>query len=121
MVPAAWCQKTISLRAKSRGCHLVTEEVLRAIGPELRPYQVGLAHFFILHTSASLTINENYDPDVRRDMEDSLNRIVPERGVSYRHSMEGADDMPGMATLYALCSFSAVVQPMSRLPCLEQD
>lgn len=91
-----WFQKTIAVRAKARGCHLVTDDVVRAIGAEnLRPFKIGLAHLFILHTSASLSINENYDSDVRRDMEDALNRIVPEEGVNYRHSMEGKDDMPG--------------------------
>lgn len=90
-----WFQKTIAVRAKARGCHLVTDDVVRAIGAEnLRPFKIGLAHLFILHTSASLSINENYDSDVRRDMEDALNRIAPEEGVNYRHSMEGKDDMP---------------------------
>jgi secondary thiamine-phosphate synthase enzyme len=94
-----WFQKTIAVRAKARGCHLVTDDVVRAIGAEnLRPFKIGLAHLFILHTSASLSINENYDSDVRRDMEDALNRIAPEEGVNYRHSMEGKDDMPGECT-----------------------
>ena len=60
---------------------------------ELPQVRIGLLHLFCLHTSCSLTLNENYDSDVRKDMEDSLNRLVPET-ASYRHSMEGRDDMP---------------------------
>ncbi len=101
-----WFQKTIAVRAKARGCHLVTDDVVRAIGAEnLRPFKIGLAHLFILHTSASLSINENYDSDVRRDMEDALNRIAPEEGVNYRHSMEGKDDMPGACSHFFVILF----------------
>lgn len=89
-----WRQKTVKVKAKSRGCHLVTDEIVRDIREELRQYSVGLAHFFIKHTSASLTLNENYDSDVQKDMEDALNRLAPESGVRYRHTMEGKDDMP---------------------------
>jgi len=87
-----WIQKQISLRARSRGCHLVTDEVLEGI-PELRQVEVGLLHVFIMHTSASLTLNENADPDVRIDLEASLNAIAPE-DFPYVHTMEGPDDMP---------------------------
>lgn len=88
-----WAQKTITLSAHSRGCHLITSEITSALASELRPVRIGLLHLFLLHTSCSLTINENYDPDVRADMEDALNRIAPEN-AGYRHTMEGRDDMP---------------------------
>ncbi|MDQ7000983.1 MAG: secondary thiamine-phosphate synthase enzyme YjbQ [Mariprofundus sp.] len=88
-----WVQKTISLQSKSRGFHLVTGEVVRQL-PELADFRMGLAHFFIQHTSASLTINENADPDVRRDMESHFNHFVPEHQPYYEHTLEGSDDMP---------------------------
>jgi len=88
-----WAQKTISLQAKSRGFHLVTREVLDQLA-ELAEFRVGLAHFFIQHTSASLSINENADPDVRRDMESHFNHFVPENQHYYEHTLEGSDDMP---------------------------
>ncbi|NWF37183.1 secondary thiamine-phosphate synthase enzyme YjbQ [Mariprofundus sp. KV] len=88
-----WKQKTVRLQAKSRGFHLVTREVLEQL-PELREFRVGLAHLFIQHTSASLTINENADPDVRRDMEAHFNHFVPENQDYYQHTLEGSDDMP---------------------------
>lgn len=87
-----WIQKQIALRARSRGCHLVTQEILQGI-PELQDVEVGLLHVFIMHTSASLTLNENADPDVRIDLEASLNAIAPE-DFPYVHTMEGPDDMP---------------------------
>lgn len=87
-----WAQRTFTLDAKGRGCHLITEDIIRAL-PELRQVRVGLLHLFCHHTSCSLTINENCDPDVRKDMEDSLSRLVPEN-VGYRHTDEGIDDMP---------------------------
>ncbi|KAH9302930.1 hypothetical protein KI387_014513, partial [Taxus chinensis] len=90
-----WAQKTFSLPPKKRGCHLVTSQVVKEIQPELQGFKFGLAHFFLQHTSASLTINENYDSDVQHDTETFLNRIVPEgRSAPWRHVMEGADDMP---------------------------
>lgn len=90
-----WLQKTIVLAQKSRGCHLITDEVLGAL-PELLTIDAGLLHLFIQHTSASLTINENTDADVRSDLEDILHRLVPEE-QSYRHKDEGPDDMPAHA------------------------
>ena len=87
-----WTQNQITLPAFSRGFHLITSEVLRGL-PELAEVRTGLLHVFILHTSASLTINENADPDVPRDMESSINHIVPE-DFPYVHTMEGPDDMP---------------------------
>ena len=88
-----WVQKEFSLSAKARGFHLVTTEVLRNL-PELEQLKVGVLHLFILHTSASLTINENADPDVRVDMETVFNHIAPEQGLPLVHTLEGADDMP---------------------------
>jgi len=88
-----WKQKTIQLHAKARGFHLVTREVVNQL-PELAGFRIGLAHFFIQHTSASLTINENADPDVRRDMESHFNHFVPENQHYYEHTLEGSDDMP---------------------------
>jgi secondary thiamine-phosphate synthase enzyme len=88
-----WIQRTITLKARSRGFHVVTSEVLAQL-PELKQIQVGLLHLFIQHTSASLTINENVSPDVRRDLERHLNELVPEDAPYYEHTVEGADDMP---------------------------
>eukprot|EP00741_Cyanophora_paradoxa_P020588 tig00021275_g19872.t1 len=90
-----WIRKHFTLTAKRRGCQLVTDEVLRHIGADVGKVQVGLLHLFIQHTSASLTLNEvcNADSDVPKDMEDALNRIVPEN-APYRHDAEGPDDMP---------------------------
>ncbi|MPC13145.1 UPF0047 protein YjbQ [Portunus trituberculatus] len=90
-IGSAWFQRKIKLRPQHRGIHLVTDEVLKEI-PELRQFSVGLLHVQILHTSASLALNENWDPYVRDDMEMMLNKIVPE-GMPYRHSCEGPDDM----------------------------
>ncbi|MCM8529248.1 MAG: secondary thiamine-phosphate synthase enzyme YjbQ [Lentisphaeraceae bacterium] len=89
----SWFQKTITLPAKSRGFHLVTSEILRFL-PELAKFQIGVAHFFIRHTSASLTINENADPSVRTDFESHFNKMVPENAPYYIHTYEGPDDMP---------------------------
>lgn len=88
-----WLQKTIVLKSRPRGFHLVTEELL-AQTPEIRRLRVGLAHFFIQHTSASLTLNENADPSVRRDMETHLRQLVPDGASHYVHRLEGPDDMP---------------------------
>ncbi len=89
-----WIQKTVAVRAPKRGCHLITDQITREIQQDLKRIKIGIAHFFIQHTSASLTINENYDRDVRTDMESSLNHIVPENQPYYRHTLEGSDDMP---------------------------
>lgn len=101
-----WFQKTIQLSAKHRGFHLVTDEIEQQI-PELQHYQIGLAHCFIQHTSASLTINENADPTVRSDMEAHFNQAVPERAPYYQHTYEGDDDMPAHIKASTLgCSVS---------------
>ncbi|MBA62597.1 MAG: hypothetical protein CMJ76_09555 [Planctomycetaceae bacterium] len=87
-----WSQRTITLDARQRGFHLITGEILDGL-PEIADVAIGLLHIFIQHTSASLTINENADPDVRVDLESSLNAIAPEN-FPYIHTMEGPDDMP---------------------------
>ncbi|RMZ55661.1 hypothetical protein APUTEX25_000244, partial [Auxenochlorella protothecoides] len=77
------------------GCHLVTSDIVREINPLLKGIHAGLCHIFIQHTSASLTINENADPDVRADMETFLSAVVPEGSKApWVHSDEGPDDMP---------------------------
>ena len=88
-----WLQKEITLQAKSRGFHLITDEVTRQI-PKLTSLSVGILHLFIKHTSASLTINENADPTVRSDLESHLNVLAPENAPYYQHTYEGSDDMP---------------------------
>jgi secondary thiamine-phosphate synthase enzyme len=87
-----WFQKSTSLPRLNRGCHLITSHLLAAL-PEIEQVRVGLLHVFIQHTSASLTINENADPDVRRDFERALNHLVPEN-LPFEHTLEGPDDMP---------------------------
>jgi secondary thiamine-phosphate synthase enzyme len=86
-------QKTIALAPYRRGFHLITE-VLESKIPEIRNIKIGIAHIFINHTSASLSINENADPIVRDDFESHFNKMVPENMPYYKHTMEGLDDMP---------------------------
>ena len=88
-----WLQREITLRARERGFHLVTREVVEAL-PELRELRVGLAHLHVLHTSASLTLNENASPDVRRDFASWFDAAVPEDAPFWTHTTEGPDDMP---------------------------
>ena len=88
-----WLQRQIQLSPRPRGFHLVTLEVLEAL-PELRALDVGLLHLLIRHTSASLALNENASPDVRRDFETWFNHAVPERTGYWTHTLEGPDDMP---------------------------
>jgi len=104
-----WSQHTITLPAMRRGYHLITSQVVRAI-PELRKIEVGLLNVFIQHTSASLTINENADPDVRVDFETAMNHAVPE-SLDYIHTLEGPDDMP--AHVKASMMGSSVMIPIS--------
>jgi len=91
----AWSQKTFTLPPKSRGSYLVTDEVVKNL-PEIKDYKIGLLNLFVQHTSCALSLNENWDSDVREDMSDALDRIAPEdkKGNLYRHSAEGLDDMP---------------------------
>jgi secondary thiamine-phosphate synthase enzyme len=88
-----WLQREIALPPRRRGFHLVTREVLDAL-PELREVRTGLCHLFLRHTSASLTVNENASPDVRRDFETWFDDAVPEDFGAWTHTLEGPDDMP---------------------------
>jgi secondary thiamine-phosphate synthase enzyme len=88
----SWFQQTIQLPPFPRGFHLITEEIVAAL-PEIQQIGVGLLNAFIQHTSASLTLNENADPDVPLDLESSFAAIAPE-DFPYRHTCEGPDDMP---------------------------
>ena len=88
-----WAQQEVTLRPRPRGFHLVTREIESAV-PELRSVRIGLAHLFIRHTSASLTLNENASPDVREDFEAYFNETVPENAPYWTHTIEGPDDMP---------------------------
>ncbi|MDX2031432.1 MAG: secondary thiamine-phosphate synthase enzyme YjbQ [Blastocatellia bacterium] len=88
-----WFQKILTLKARSRGFHVVTREIVEQL-PGLDRIEIGFLHLFIQHTSASLTINENVSPDVRRDLERHMNVLVPENVPYYEHTIEGPDDMP---------------------------
>ncbi|CAM9755381.1 unnamed protein product [Ectocarpus sp. 6 AP-2014] len=92
----SWAQRTVTVTAPSRGCHLITSDIVRQM-PELREFKVGMANVFLKHTSASITLNENADPDVRTDMEAALNEIVPVKWhrEMFTHVLEGPDDMTG--------------------------
>jgi secondary thiamine-phosphate synthase enzyme len=106
-----WLQREITLRPRPRGFHLVTGEIESGV-PELRELRVGLAHVFILHTSASLTLNENASPDVRHDFREWFDRAVPEDEPYYDHTLEGPDDMP--AHIKASVLGPALTLPVSR-------
>ena len=88
-----WVQREIAFEPRARGFHLVTREVVGAV-PEIGEVAVGLLHLLIQHTSASLALNENASPDVRRDFESYFNEIVPEDARYWTHTLEGSDDMP---------------------------
>ena len=88
-----WFQKEVTFKARSRGFHLVTDEVLNQL-PEIKSIKIGMMNVFIKHTSASLTINENAAPEVRLDLESYFNHAVPENEPYYRHLDEGSDDLP---------------------------
>jgi secondary thiamine-phosphate synthase enzyme len=106
----SWSQHTITLDPRSRGIHLVTNEVVAKL-PDLPALRIGLAHIFIRHTSASLTLNENASPDVRRDVETWLNAAVPE-DFAWTHTLEGADDMP--AHVKAALMGTSLTLPITR-------
>ncbi|KAI9018523.1 hypothetical protein CLU79DRAFT_705689 [Phycomyces nitens] len=89
----AWYQKQIRLAAYPKGCHLVHQEIVSQV-PEIKNFKVGMANIFLQHTSASLMLNENCDPDVRTDMSMALDRVCPDN-LPYIHTDEGPDDMPG--------------------------
>ena len=88
-----WSQNKLQITAKSRGFHLITDEI-ESLLPEIDSIKIGLLHLFIQHTSASLTINENADATVRQDLESHFNQFVPENAPYYLHDYEGSDDMP---------------------------
>lgn len=102
-------QQILQLRARPRGFHLITDEVIRAL-PQISQLKAGICQVFIQHTSASLTINENADPTVRKDFETWFNKAVPENDPDYVHNDEGSDDMP--AHLKAALLGSSVMIPI---------
>lgn len=106
-----WIQREIRLKARPRGFHVITREVVEQL-PELRQVEVGILHLFIQHTSASLTINENVSPDVRGDLERHFNVMVPENAPHYHHTLEGSDDMP--AHIKAALLGSSVTVPIGQ-------
>jgi secondary thiamine-phosphate synthase enzyme len=87
-----WLQRKLRLKPRSRGFHLITAEIEAQL-PELDNLRVGLLHLFIQHSSASLSLNENADPSVRRDMEQFFRRNVPDNAPYFEHTLEGPDDM----------------------------
>jgi secondary thiamine-phosphate synthase enzyme len=103
-------QHNVRLKQKNRGFHLITDEIARAV-PDLSSVAKGICHVFIQHTSASLTINENADPTVRKDFETFFNKAVRENDPDYIHDYEGSDDMP--AHLKASVLGSSVAIPVS--------
>jgi secondary thiamine-phosphate synthase enzyme len=92
-IPGVWIQQEVTLRSRPRGFHLVTDEILAGV-PELSSIEVGMALVFMQHTSASLTLNENASPDVRRDFAAWFDRAVPDGADYFAHTLEGPDDMP---------------------------
>ena len=106
-----WAQHEISFAPRPRGFHLITREVVDAM-PELADLSVGLLHLLIRHTSASLALNENASPDVRRDFESWSDAAVPERAPYWTHTLEGADDMP--AHIKAALFGPSLMLPVSR-------
>jgi secondary thiamine-phosphate synthase enzyme len=106
-----WIQRQLELRPRPRGFHLVTDEIVGAV-PELSQLAVGMASVFMQHTSASLTLNENASPDVRRDFAAWFDRAVPDGADYFSHTLEGADDMP--AHIKASLTGSSLVIPIAR-------
>ena len=92
-MPGVWIQRQVTLRPRPRGFHLVTDEIVGGV-PELERLRVGVALVFMQHTSASLTLNENASPDVRRDFAAWFDRAVPDGAEYFAHTLEGPDDMP---------------------------
>ena len=106
-----WIQEQIELRPRPRGFHLVTSEIVDAV-PDLDRLSVGIATLFMQHTSASLTLNENASPDVRRDFAAWFDRAVPDGADYFAHTLEGPDDMP--AHIKASLTGSSLTIPVSR-------
>ena len=88
-----WNQKEILIPSNGRGFHLITDVVVNQM-PIISEYKIGILHLFLMHTSASLTINENADPTVQEDLETHFNMLAPEGQRYYKHTLEGPDDMP---------------------------
>ena len=105
-----WIQEQIELRPRPRGFHLVTSEIVDEV-PDLRRLSVGIATLFMQHTSASLTLNENASPDVRRDFAAWFDRAVPDGADYFAHTLEGPDDMP--AHIKASLTGSSLTVPVS--------
>jgi secondary thiamine-phosphate synthase enzyme len=105
-----WIQTPIELRPRPRGFHLVTSEIVDGV-PELRSMSVGIATLFMQHTSASLALNENASPDVRRDFAAWFDRAVPDGADYFVHTLEGPDDMP--AHIKTALTGSSLVLPVS--------
>mgnify|MGYP001158137473 CR=1 FL=1 len=106
-----WIQKSITISPRSRGFHIITNNVVEQF-PEIKNISIGILHVFIQHTSASLTINENADPTVRADFESHFNMLAPENQSYYEHTYEGPDDMP--AHLKASILGSSVSIPITK-------
>lgn len=104
-----WAQHSLTLPARRRGFHPITSEVVRAV-PELAGLRIGLLHVFLQHTSASLTVNENASPDVRRDFGTYFDHLAPDGWPPLTHTLEGPDDMP--AHLKASLLGSSVTLPV---------
>jgi secondary thiamine-phosphate synthase enzyme len=109
-MPGVWIQQQISLKPRPRGFHLVTDEVTAGL-PDLSAIGVGIALVFMQHTSASLTLNENASPDVRRDFAAWFDRAVPDGADYFAHTLEGPDDMP--AHIKATLTGASLVLPVT--------
>jgi secondary thiamine-phosphate synthase enzyme len=108
-MPGVWIQRQVELQPRPRGFHLVTDEIVEGV-PELRSLEVGVALVFLQHTSASLTVNENASPDVRRDFAAWFDRSVPDGADYFVHRLEGPDDMP--AHIKASLTGTSLVLPV---------
>jgi secondary thiamine-phosphate synthase enzyme len=106
-----WIQRSIELRPRPRGFHLITSEILDEV-PELESISTGIAVAFMKHTSASLTLNENASPDVRRDFAEWFDRAVPDGADYFAHTLEGPDDMP--AHIKASLTGASLTIPISK-------
>lgn len=109
-----WYQKEIQLTARPRGFHLITTEVLQQL-EVIKKIETGILHLFIKHSSASLCINENADPDVRHDVEAHFNHFVPENAAYYYHTLEGSDDMPAHIKNITIGSYISIPITSGRL------
>ena len=105
-----WIQKEITIEKKQKGFHLITDQLINQL-PEMNKIYIGLLNVFILHTSASITLNENMDSSVRYDFESFFNRLVPENQNYFTHVYEGPDDMP--AHLKSSILGSSIIIPIS--------